>query len=90
ISKTLQCCWYKFFAASVCVGTASKKNEYQQYLMYRYYFSLTITFTTIHPVNLRHKKAPNSLAVRRFYLDLKYFYKTVKGLNLEWSKTLMV
>ena len=24
--KTLQCCWYKFFAASVCVGTASKKN----------------------------------------------------------------
>ena len=42
ILKTLQCCWYKFFAASVCVGTASKKNEYQQYLMYRYCFSLTI------------------------------------------------
>jgi len=26
ILKTLQCCWYKFFAASVCIGTASKKN----------------------------------------------------------------
>ena len=24
--KTLRCCGYKFFAASVCMGTAIKKN----------------------------------------------------------------
>jgi len=30
------------FLASVCAGTTSKKNRYQQCVMYRYYFLLTV------------------------------------------------
>ena len=42
ILKTLRYYWYQFFVASVCAGTASKKNWHQWCVMYRYYFSLTI------------------------------------------------
>jgi hypothetical protein len=55
----VQYCWYKIFAASVCLGTASKKNLYQQYMIYRCYLSLAISKK--HPAEAQKttiKKAP--------------------------------
>ena len=45
-------------------------------------------------LNVKNKKAPNLFKVRRFLFKNNIMesllYETVKGLNREWSKTLMV
>lgn len=77
--------WFKFFTASVCVGTASKKNLYQQYVqqyvLYLYYFSPTVSSNTVASSGylLRSRKLSLRFGHKNLTLYMPYFAYSTKS-----------